>query len=325
MRFLILTDHRGHSDQNSLYALARTLVSDPRADVVLVASRGNSANDSFFAGELSAALAVTPATANFAYDPTGRQFTQTLLFTTLTAADVVWLRLPPPAEGPFFTALSYLAPASSPRIINDPAGVLLTGNKAFLLNFPEWTPPTLRAQTAAELRAFAEHHPLVLKPLTEYGGRGLVRIREGRVETDGRSYPLDDWLVGTDPADYLAMQYLKNVTEGDKRILVVNGRILGASLRLPAPGEWLCNVARGGTSILAEVSERERAMVAAITPTLLRHGVVFCGIDTLTDDDGQRVLSEINTTSIGGFPQAEAQTGRPVLQQTIDELFAYLA
>ena len=80
----------------------------------------------------------------------------------------------------------------------------------------------------------------------------------------------------------------------------------------------------GGTSILADVTPEEQAMIAAIAPTLLEKGIVIFGADTLMDDDGKRVLSELNTNSIGGFPQAEAQTGRPILQQTINGIYDYL-
>ena len=71
------------------------------------------------------------------------------------------------------------------------------------------------------------------------------------------------------------MQFLEGVRNGDKRVLVVNGQILAASLRLPAPDSWLCNVAQGGTSIAAEVTPEEQRMVAEIAPALLAKGVVF--------------------------------------------------
>ena len=122
---------------------------------------------------------------------------------------------------------------------------------------------------------------------------------------------------------YLSMKYLKNVSEGDKRILVVGGEILASSLRLPAKDSWLCNVAQGGKSVSSEVTEREREIIQTINPTLKKKGVLIYGADTLVDDDGKRVLSEVNTLSVGGFPQAEAQTGKPVINTLISKIFEY--
>ena len=340
MHFLILTDHRGHNKENSLYALVRALRKDPRTGRVLVASKGDPRNDAFFGGEIHSSiygLAVS-GESDFQFDATGRQFLESANSTKLGAQDVLWLRLPPPPDADFFARLTSFAPAAAhtkspyfhktPVIINNPEGILETGSKAFLYHFSDFTAPVRRVQSADDVRAFAALHPIVLKPLSEYGGRGLVRIVNDTVDHDGRKTPLSPWLKTATPAleagDYLAMKYLKNVDQGDKRILVVNGRILGASLRIPAPGQWLCNVAMGGTSVVADVAPEEEAMIAAVSPTLLERGIVIFGADTLLDDDGKRVLSELNTNSIGGFPQAEAQTGRPILQQTINGIYDYL-
>lgn len=330
--FLVLTDHRGHSDQNSIYALVRTLAADARTGNLYVVSRSDTRNTAFFGGDLAAQLYGLRAGADFAYDASGRQFTEGRETTTLFAAAAVWLRLPPPADEGFFAHLAAAAPASAPKkkplLFNDPRGILETGSKAFLLNFPEFTAPVRRMQTLDDVRQFKSLHPIVLKPLQEYGGRGLVKISHELAEADGIELPLEDWLESArdtiEAGGYLGMKFLPNVAQGDKRILVVNGQILGASLRLPAPGQWLCNVAQGGTSVPASVTPEEEAMIATISPTLLKQGVVIFGADTLVDDSGKRVLSELNTNSIGGFPQTEKQTGRPILQQTINGIYDYL-
>jgi glutathione synthase len=308
LSFLVLTDHRGHSDQNSLYALVTTLVADPRCAYVDVASRGVVANRQFFQGD-GAQVEGFRVKEDLRYAVDGGQFVQTTVPLDVGGYDVVWLRLPHPVPDSFFNALRATTPG---LIVNDPEGIRATSTKEFLLRFPKWTPPSRLVRTAEEVTDFAHCHPIVLKPLRAYGGKGILRI--DRPE-EAEKLTLDE--------PYLAMKFLKNVSQGDKRILVVNGRILAASLRLPPPGEWLCNVAQGGTSVPAEVTVHERKMIAAIAPELLRRGICFAGIDTLTDDDGRRVVSEINTLSIGGFPQAAAQTGRPIVQQAIDELFNY--
>ena len=312
LRFLVLTDHAGHSDQNSLYALVRTLAVDPRCASVAVASRSNPRNHDFFFGD-GARVHGLLADGSFTYESVRETLTTTRQeLGAPRAYDVVWLRLPHPVPEKFFVSLEADAPTPPPLFVNDTGGIRETSSKEYLLRFPEWTPPTRLVHTEEQARDFAALHPIVLKPLRAYGGQGILRVNS------------PDEVAGVDFSEpYLAMKFLKNVSAGDKRILLVNGRVLAASLRIPPPGEWLCNVARGGTSVSASVDDDERALVAAIAPHLLRRGICFAGLDTLVNDDGRRVLSEINTLSIGGFPQAEAQTGRPVLQEAIDQLFAY--
>jgi glutathione synthase len=179
-----------------------------------------------------------------------------------------------------------------------------------------------------EILDFAAKFPIVLKPLKEYGGKGLLKINgaelnDGALNFDTKTY-LQQQKKYIETEGYLAMKFLKNVSKGDKRILVVNGKILAASLRLPAENSWLCNVAQGGTSVASEVDADEIKMIETITPKLLEAGILIFGADTLVNDDGKRILSEVNTLSIGGFPQAEKQTGKPILQLTIDEIINYV-
>ncbi|MEM6396208.1 MAG: glutathione synthetase [Bacteroidota bacterium] len=332
VRFLILTDHSGHSEHNSLYALTRALAADARTKSVLVASRGDKRNEAFFTGDLEAKIYVAKATAHFDFEADGRQFISSNLTTTFKEAETVWLRLPPSEDQQFLSELIEYSPSPSagvnPVIINHPAGIIETGSKAFLANFSEHTAPIKRIFSELDFRRWIAQHETVLKPLQAYGGRGIVRIQNEQVEENGQLHPLDRWIDANrhsiESGHYLAMKFLKNVSQGDKRILVVNGHILGASLRIPAEGNWLCNVAQGGSAIPADVSPEEEGMIAAISPVLLDKGVVIFGADTLVDDDGRRVLSELNTNSIGGFPQAEAQSNRPVLKQTIDGIYDYL-
>ena len=311
LSFLVLTDHSGHSDQNSLYALVNTLVADPRCSRVDVASRGNAANADFFSGVGAQVMGFAVGDA-LHYSPDGGGFAGRGRNLALREYDVIWLRLPHPIPDAFFGNLASRIPSAPPLVVNDPEGIATTSTKAFLTRFGEWTPPTRLVHSESEARAFAREHPIVLKPLRAFGGLGILRIDRP-----------DDPIRADFSEPYLAMKFLRNVSQGDKRILVVNGKILAASLRIPPAGEWLCNVARGGRSVAAEVSPEEAAMVAAIGPELTARGICFAGIDTLVDDDGKRVLSEINTLSIGGFPQAEVQSGRPILQLAIDELFSY--
>ena len=179
-----------------------------------------------------------------------------------------------------------------------------------------------------EIQDFAQHFPIVLKPLKEYGGKGLLRMENGNIQYREEVFPAESFLKEQEAYiqenGYLAMKFLKNVGMGDKRIIVMGGEILAASLRLPAEGSWLCNVAQGGSTQPSEADPEERRIIEIIAPRLESEGVFIYGVDTLVDDDGKRILSEINTLSVGGFADIEAQTGKPIVKQAIDKIINYV-
>lgn len=324
-RVLVLTDHRGHSAENSIYALLRQMCKHPRCAQIDIATRGWTGNDSFFMEQKGDQLQVAAVTRDFAYTEGGDYLTQALSVVNPQEYDLIFMRLPRPVSDEFLLWLAHLF--AEKAIVNHPRGVVETSTKQFLLNFPEVCPQMQLCQSTTDVLDFSAKFPIVLKPLREYGGRGLLKI-DGNTLDDGTTLhdtetylqEIED-ILQTD--GMLAMKFLKNVNQGDKRILVVGGQIMAASLRLPAPDSWLCNVAQGGTSVPATASPEEEAIIRHITPKLKQAGILIYGADTLVGDEGERVLSEINTLSIGGFPQAEQQTGRPVIQPTIDKIFKY--
>jgi glutathione synthase len=297
----------------------------PRCGEIDIATRGWSGNDPFFEEQNGTQLQVAAVTPDFAYTEGGDYLTKELRVADPKDYDLIFMRLPRPISDEFLMWLANLL--ADKAIVNHPRGVVETSTKQFLLNFPEVCPQMQLCHSTAEVLEFAAKFPIVLKPLREYGGRGLLKIDgdkldDGTTLHDTSTYLKEiEGILQTD--GMLAMKFLKNVNQGDKRILVVGGQIMAASLRLPAPDSWLCNVAQGGTSVPATPTPEEEAIIRKINPQLQQAGILIYGADTLVGDEGERMLSEINTLSIGGFPQAEQQTGRPVIQPTIDKIFKY--
>lgn len=324
----VLTDHRHHSDQNSVYALTVALADHPQMEELYVVSRYNDQNHGFFDHQNTTVVQGVKATSNFQFEASGQQFLVDTVSVDLATLDFVFLRLPRPVSDQFLEGLPKVLPQAV--LVNAPRGIVRTSNKAFLLEVQQWCPPIALCRSAAAVEAFAQRFPIVLKPLREYGGKGIVRIEGGQVYTGNTesAQALEAYLGTIAPVleaeGYLAMQFLKNVDQGDKRILVVGGQIMGSSLRLPAEGSWLCNVAQGGRSVATQLTLEEEQMVADLAPKLLQKGILMFGMDTLVGDDGKRVLSEINTLSIGGFPQAEVQSGEPILHRTADIILQYV-
>jgi len=323
-KILVLTDHTNHSAENSLYALLKITHLHPMCQYVDVATRGNSSNDFFFREHIPKELFVSKVDENFEFSKDGFFLNKNLKRKDVASYDVIWLRMPPPLSVDFLNFLSETFP--NQLIINSPEGILETGSKRFLLNFPTVTPPMQVCNSVADIMDFKKSFPIVLKPFREYGGKGIVRIDGEKVWSANQEMTFDDFVktLDTDNIEYLGVQYLKNVSQGDKRIVIVNGEIMGASLRLPPKDSWICNVAMGGSSNPSEVDDDEREIIHHIHPLLSKMGIVMYGVDTLVGNEGKRILSEINTTSIGGLPQIAKQVKQPLVEKAIDLIFKYV-
>lgn len=324
LKLLVLTDHTGHSFQNSLYALVKAMRLNECCAFVDVASRGLPENNRFFKKMESSALWVNRVGEHFDFHPEGLAFQQNLRMAFFPEYDAVWLRMPPPLGRDFLYFLDKKFP--SRLIFNDPLGIWKTGSKEFLTNFPDVCPPLKICRSVEDIVEFKNQFPIVLKPFRDYGGKGVVRIDGEQAWVGKKEMTFSDFAEQNENAklEYLAVKFLKNVHEGDKRIVVVDGQVMGASLRLPAGGSWLCNVAMGGKAVPSKVDADEMKIVERINPTLSEMGIVMYGVDTLVGDDGRRVLSEINTTSIGGLPQMAAHQGEPLVEQAVDLLWNFI-
>lgn len=326
-RCLVITDHKAHRAFNPVYDLLPVLKDHARCADIDILSRGHAENRSFFTDLQPASLWVRPVDEYFAYSAAGTWFDQPLQARQLSSYDFILMRLARPVSSAF---LHFLASQTEGQtVINHPLGIELTSSKAFLVQFPDICPPLQLCHSVAEIQRFAREFPIVLKPLREFGGKGLVRIHGDVLETGDETWDTDTFLHQhrqyIETEGYLAMKFLKNVHQGDKRIIVVDGQIQAAALRLPPPDSWLCNVAQGGQAVASAPDEREQEIIDRLREPMREAGIFMFGADTLVDDDGRRVLSEVNTLSIGGFVDTEALTGIPIISQTINLLMDYVA
>ncbi len=324
---LVLLDHTHHGPENSGYPLIQHLRQHPHCEKIDIATRGNGENTAFFDQMPSSLVDVRPANENFIYTPEATFFTTATQSIDLASYDVVWLRIPPPVNDQFLNFLITQYPDQ--LFINDPRAISEVGSKAFLRHFPQLCPPIKLCTSVEDILTFNQQFPIVLKPLHEYGGKGIVKISSNTVYDGYSQRSLTDYLesLKNTNIEVLAMKYLKYVTEGDKRIVIIDGHILGATLRMPAPDSWICNVSMGGTSVdyFVDVTEEEREMVKQLHRPLTDRGILMYGIDTLLGDDGKRKLSEINVASFGGgLPSINALTQRNVLQEASEYIWNYV-
>ena len=226
--------------------------------------------------------------------------------------DAVVMRTDPPVDIDYLLATHLLgiAEANGARVLNRPACLRDFNEKLAILNFPQFIAPTLVSADATEIGSFlAEHHDIIVKPLTEMGGSGIFRL----TLTDPNRNAILETLTQYGGRAIMAQRYLPAISEGDKRILLIDGEVVPWALaRIPQAGETRGNLAAGGTARAQPLSARDREIAETISPWAQANGIFLAGLDVIGD-----CLTEINVTSPTGFQEIAAQTGHDVAAQFI--------
>ncbi len=226
--------------------------------------------------------------------------------------DAVLMRTDPPVDTDYLLATHLLgiAEANGARVLNRPTCLREFNEKLAILNFPAFVAPTVVATDAAEIGNFlAEHGDIIVKPLTEMGGSGIFRL----TLADPNRNAILETLTHRGRRAIMAQRYLPAISEGDKRILLIDGEIVPWALaRIPRAGETRGNLAAGGTARAQPLSARDHEIAETIAPWAQANGIFLAGLDVIGD-----CLTEINVTSPTGFQEITAQTGHDVAAQFI--------
>ena len=238
----------------------------------------------------------------------------------LAAVDAVLMRKDPPFDSEYFYATHLLEQAEreGARVFNKPRALRDHPEKLAILEFPQHIGPTLVTRDASDIKRFhAEHKDIILKPLDGMGGMGIFRVGP-----DGLNLGSITETLNREGAQTVMVQrYLPEITQGDKRILIINGvPIPHALARIPQGSEIRGNMAVGGMGVAQPLSAHDRATAEHIGPILAARGLLLIGLDIIGD-----CVTEINVTSPTGFQEITKQTGFDVVKVYIDALEAALA
>ncbi|MEZ5693481.1 MAG: glutathione synthase [Altererythrobacter sp.] len=209
--------------------------------------------------------------------------------------DVILMRQDPPFHLGYISAALLLDRLRGETlVVNDPREVINAPEKMFVLDYARFMPPTLVARRLEDIREFQKKHgAVVVKPLHGNGGKAIFRI-----DADGTNLSaLSEVFNQTWPEPHMVQPFIPEVSEGDKRIVLVDGEVTGAINRVPGKGEFRSNLAQGGYAEATTLTAREEEICAAMGPELKRRGLVFVGIDVI----GGKWLTEINVTSPTGI------------------------
>lgn len=224
-----------------------------------------------------------------------------LIFDTVTDLDALFLRKDPPI---IYEVLEFLGPVSDQIfIINKTLGQINGNSKAYILNFPDIIPETHVSRDPRRLKKIIDDFggDMVIKPLHGHGGHGVIKVSNRDQENlnslinyyvqAGRPYP--------ERRPIMVQEYLKQVKdEGDVRILLLDGNILGAMGRKSVTGDFRTNVHAGALAFKHDITPAQRDLCERIKPKLREDGLYFVGIDIIGNK-----LVEINCISPGGIPR----------------------
>jgi glutathione synthase len=225
--------------------------------------------------------------------------------------DVAFQRKDPPVDGDYVAATQILLLCRRALVLNRPDTVIWANEKLYALQFPELMPETRVTRRIPELVDFLAKMggEMIVKPLGGKGGEGVFHVRHD----DRNLFSILETSTGFGTRWAIAQRYLPAVRQGDKRILLVDGDVLGAVLRVPAAGETRANLHVGGTPARAPLDEHDRRIVERLRPALLRDGLFFVGIDVIGG-----MLTEVNVTSPTGIQEIEALEGSGLCRRVVE-------
>jgi glutathione synthase len=222
----------------------------------------------------------------------------------LHALDVILMRKDPPFDQEYIYATYLLERAENMgvRVINKPQSLRDANEKLFTAWFPQCCAETLVTREPKRIRDFlAEQGEIILKPLDGMGGTSIFHCRQN----DPNLSVILEIMTQHNSRYVMAQKYLPAIKDGDKRILMVNGKPVPYCLaRIPAQGESRGNLAAGGRAEGRPLTERDRWIANEVGATLRDKGLVFVGLDVIGD-----TLTEINVTSPTCVQELDKQFG----------------
>ncbi len=215
--------------------------------------------------------------------------------------DALFLRKNPPLH---YQTMELLEPLSREVfMVNSVRGQIVGNSKLYILNFPDLIPETHVSRDPSRLRKVIDEFggSMVVKPLQRYGGEGVIKV--SAQDPENLNSLIHYYVKVREPypqrEPIMVQEYLDAVrTEGDVRVLMLNGEILGAMRRMPHGADFRTNIAAGGRVVRHEVTPEERLVCEAIRERLVRDGLHFVGVDIIGGK-----LVEVNCVSPGGIPR----------------------
>ena len=211
---------------------------------------------------------------------------------SMSDLDVILMRKDPPFNKEYIYS-TYILEAAKRKgvlIVNDPQSLRDCNEKIFATEFKQFTPPLIVTKNIKLLKAFlTQNEEVVYKPLDGMGGESIFKVNY----KDENINVILETLTKFGTRTIMAQKYIADISNGDKRILIIDGRVMPLCLaRIPPKGEFRGNLAAGGSGIVKQLSERDLLIANSVAEICVKRGLLFVGLDIIGN-----FLTEINVTS----------------------------
>jgi len=217
--------------------------------------------------------------------------------------DSVWMRKDPPVDRAYLHATHILDLAGERTlVVNSPQGVRFANEKLYAQTFPQFCPPTFVSRDPKRILSWARKRDesVVVKPVDGHGGSGVFVIHQD----DRNANSIIETLTENGRRWVVTQSYLPEARDGDKRVILLNGEVQGAIIRIPKDEDNRGNIHVGGRVEHIELNARDREICDAVSPMLVQDGLFFVGLDIIGG-----CLTEINVTSPTGIREIQSLTG----------------
>ena len=176
------------------------------------------------------------------------------------------------------------------KIINNPSSIRNISEKLYSAKYQKYMPSTIFTQNIQEIRRFFKvHKKVILKPIHSFGGNDIYLLKKFDLKFIIKFIKKHDHIV--------CHKYLPNISRGDKRVFLINGKVMGAISRVPKKGSFLSNMSKGAKPKTVKLTIKERKVSKIIARDLKKEKIFFAGIDFID----QKLNGDINVTSPTGL------------------------
>ena len=233
----------------------------------------------------------------------------------LASLDIILMRKDPPFDMEYITTtyLLEMAEQTGTLVVNKPSSLRDANEKFFITRFPQCCTPMVVSRDQERIRSFInQQKDVIVKPLDGMGGVSIFRV----TPQDPNLSVILESVTEHGSKTVMAQQFIPQISEGDKRILLINGDAVPYALaRIPASGETRGNLAAGGSGVGIELNDRDHWICEQLGPTLREMGILFAGIDVIGD-----YLTEINITSPTCIRELDKQYDLNIADQLMDSI-----
>ena len=176
------------------------------------------------------------------------------------------------------------------KIINDPSSIRNISEKLYSSKYQKFMPDTLFSQNISEIKSFINiHKKIILKPIHGHGGNDIFLLSRVNLKLIKKFIKKHNFVM--------CQKFLTKISEGDKRVFIINGKISGAISRVPKKGSFLSNLSKGGKAFNTKLTNNEIKISKKIAFDLKKENIFFAGIDFID----QKLNGDINVTSPTGL------------------------